>query len=207
MILKKSLFSVFLLLMISSGYSVGGECPEIRKLREFYQQRRFIKLEFIQMVHSDIFETVDTLSGALWAGGGKSFRLTMPDQVLVSNGILYWSYSVENQQVLVDSVAKLGDWNPLTLLYDPEQVYGCRNQRQTTKELEFEMEAVDSLTVPREFVMQISKSGYVPRKLVYYDDNESKIEVRIKDFSRPDSLPDSLFDFRPGPEVEVIEMP
>ncbi len=184
-----------------------GSCPEIAKLREYYQEKGFITLAFVQVIHSDIFETVDTLSGSVYAGFEGRFRVTMPEQVLVSNGILYWSYSAENQQVLVDSVARLGSWNPLTLLYDPEQVYRCQGQSEADKSLEFKMIAADSRIAPSAFTLFVDSETYNPEKLVYFDDNNSRVEVYIDQFSRSTDLPDSLFEFHPGPGVEVIEMP
>ncbi len=207
MILQRWTFVLVIILVIALGRPANGECPEIDKLREFYKEKQFITLKFLQLTHSDIFETVDSLGGTLQAGREGRFRLTMPGQVLVSDGIQYWSYSVENEQVLVDSVAKLGDWNPLTLIYDPEKVYGCINQKAAEETLEFDMVALDSLTLPQQFLMRVYQTDYVPYQLVYYDDNGSRIEVYVKDFRHPSVLPDSLFEFHPGPEVEVIEMP
>jgi len=207
MILQRWTFVLVIILVIALGRPADGECPEIDKLREFYKQKQFITLKFLQLTHSDIFETVDSLGGTLQAGREGRFRLTMPGQVLVSDGIQYWSYSVENEQVLVDSVAKLGDWNPLTLIYDPEKVYGCINQKVAEETLEFDMVALDSLTLPQQFLMRVHRTGYVPYNLVYYDDNGSRIALHISDFRRPSVLPDSLFEFHPDPGVEVIEMP
>lgn len=187
---------------------VGQDCPDIDSMRTRYHRARYLSLEFSQIIHSDIFETVDTVYGSLWTGGGGRFRLVTPHQELVSDGQVFWSYSVDNRQVLVDSAANRGDWNPLTLLYDPERVYRCRNQRTTNdNEIEFDMRAVDSLTAPQAFLLRVTGDDHTPVSLVYVDDNDSRIEVAIKDFKLLDSLPDSLFIFRPGPGVEVIDMP
>jgi len=126
---------------------------------------------------------------------------------LASNGILYWSYSAENQQVIIDSVSRLGQWNPLTLLYDPQQVYRCQGQRTVDDLLEFDMAAVDSSISPTRFTLRVRKDDYQPKALIYKDDNDSRIEVKITEFYRRQSLPDSLFEFHPGPGVEVITMP
>jgi len=206
MLLKWRLWLIGMLFLVAAP-AAGGECPELEKLREVYRGRPFISLTFLQLIHSEIFETVDSLKGTLWAGRKGRFRLSMPGQAMVSNGILYWSYSEENQQVLVDSVARLGEWNPITLVYDPEGVYECQGQKIYGDTLAFEMVALDTLTAPRQFIMQVAKAGYIPQKIIYYDDNDSRIEVFIGDFERPAALPDSLFIFRPGPGTEVIEMP
>lgn len=195
------------LLVIFSGIAAGGDCPDLVKLRAIYKGHPFISLTFQQLIHSEIFETVDTINGTLWAGQGGRFRLEMPGQAMISNGILYWSYSEENQQALLDSVARLGDWNPLTLVYDPEGVYQCRTQKADGEILDFEMVAVDSLTAPQQFDLRVTRGTYIPREIVYYDDNDSRIEVFIDEFTQPAELPDSLFIFRPGPGTEIIEMP
>ena len=201
------IFGLGLLAVFVAGSYAQEPCPAIKELRLKLHEKPYITLQFSQQTHSDVFKTVDTLSGRLWTGNGGRFRLTTPNQVMVSNGTLFWSYSVENQQVLVDSVATLGRWDPLTLLYDPEAVYRCRAQRDNKGNVELDMAAVDTLTVPARFTLQISRPGYRPEKLTYRDDNGSLIEVLIADFAGKDRLPDSLFDFHPAPGVEVIQMP
>jgi outer membrane lipoprotein-sorting protein len=196
-----------LLLMSVLALPIPAQCPEMQKLREFYRQKRFVSLEFLQITRSDVFETVDTVQGTVYAGWEGRFRLTMPDQIIVSNGVLVWSYSAENRQVLIDSVRELGSWNPITLLYDPERVYTCKGQTKRQNLWELEMTAVDTSIVPRQFMLQITENEYTPKALIYHDDAGSRIEVHIDDFSRQDQLPDSLFEFRPGPGVEVIRMP
>lgn len=194
-------------IIVFAGGALGGDCPAIQQLRRMHREKPFISLDFIQVIHSDVFETVDTLTGTLRAGHDGRFRLTMPGQEVVSNGILYWSYSVENQQVLVDSVADLGSWNPLTLLYDPERVYQCRSQETVGGLYELELEAIDSFVVPQSFILRVDRGGLSPKSLSYYDDNDSRIEVWINDFSQPLQVTDSVFEFHPGPGVEVIEIP
>lgn len=197
-----------------SGFILAGlvspaaaECPDLPALRHNLNRHEFLSVDFVQLTHSEIFAAVDTLRGSLRAGGQGKFRLDLPGQIIVSNGILYWSYSVENQQVLIDSVVKMGDWNPLTLLYDPENVYECRSQEKSPAAVLFKMAARDSLTVPHTFGLQVTDKNYTPEKLEYFDDNDSRIEVLLERFSGRANMPDSIFEFRPGPDVEVIMMP
>jgi outer membrane lipoprotein-sorting protein len=190
-----------------AAFAQDGACPHIDTLRATYQGLGYISLDFIQLVHSDVFNTVDTIPGSLSAGGGGRFRMSLPGRLLVSNGVLYWSYSEENKQVLVDSVAKIGSWDPLTLLYDPEKVYRCRAEKIAGDTIEFDMAAVDSATVPAAFTLSVRRRTYVPEKLIYLDDNDSRIVVLIRHFARVAHLADSQFEFHPAPGVEVIDMP
>lgn len=202
-----AIFISSVILTVPAVYAQESACPDIESLRANYQGLGYISLDFVQLVYSDVFKTVDTIPGSVSAGGEGRFRLSMPERLLVSNGILYWSYSEENQQALVDSVAKIGSWDPLTLLYDPEKVYECRNEKTAGDTIKFDMAAVDSATEPSKFTLFVRKGTFVPEKLVYFDENDSRIEVLIRHFSRLSHLPDSLFEFHPAPGVEVIDMP
>jgi outer membrane lipoprotein-sorting protein len=188
-------------------FAQSDTCPDLNALRANYQGRGFISADFVQLIHSDIFKTIDTIPGSVYSGREGRFRLSVPGRLLVSNGVLYWSYSEENKQALVDSVAKIGSWDPLTLLYDPEQVYHCRDENVLGDTIRFDMAAVDSVTDPAEFTLFVQRQSFIPEKVVYLDDNGSRIMVLIRNFSRLTLLPDSLFEFHPAPGVEVIDMP
>lgn len=195
------------LLAAPVAFAQNNTCPDLDTLRANYQGRGFIQVDFVQLIHSDVFKTVDTIPGSVYAGREGRFRLSMPGRLLVSNGVLYWSYSEENQQALVDSVARIGSWDPLTLLYDPERAYRCRDEKITGDTIRFDLAAVDSVTDPAAFTLFVQGKSFVPQKVVYLDDSGSRIVVLIRDFSRLSRLPDSLFEFHPAPGVEVIDMP
>jgi outer membrane lipoprotein-sorting protein len=194
-------------LVLIAGPGAQESCPAGREVRQRLHEKPYFTLSFRQLIRSDVFETVDTVTGRLWTGSEGRFRLSMPGQIIVSNGLLLWSYSLENRQVLVDSIETLGRWDPLTLLYDPDAVYRCRAQREKNGKIELDMGAIDSLTVPHQFTLQISGRSRLPEKLTYRDDNGSLIEVALVDFDSRDRLPDSLFEFHPPPGVEIIRMP
>ncbi len=195
------------LFWLTGAIVFGGDCRDNQRLRASFQEKPFIQVSFRQVTYSDVFAAVDTTEGRLWAGRNGRFRLLLPGQAIVSDGILYWSYSEENRQALVDSVCHLGDWNPITLLYDPERVYRCQSQVSGQATISFAMVANDTLTKPRELTLEAALADFTPRKLTYADDNGSRVEVIIRSFGRKEILPDSLFEFHPASGVEVIQMP
>ena len=194
-------------LLLAVPVFAQDSCPDMQTLRKNLQAKNYLSLKFVQITYSDIFETVDTIQGDLWAGQKGRFRLTMPGQEVISNGELYWSYSEENKQVLLDSVAGLGDWNPVTLLYDPESIYECMDESPDSEQIDFNMAAKDTTTIPGRFMLEVSDPGYIPSRLSYRDENNSRIVIDIKDFKLVDSLPDTLFEYRPVPGVEIITVP
>lgn len=196
------------LLLCSPGNRVcAQQCAYINALWAAFQEKPFISLEYLQLTKSDIFGTTDSLKGKLWAGRAGCFRLEMPGQIVGSDGTIYWSYSIENKQILVDSVNSLEDWNPITLLYDPQKIYRCRSESSTDGELAFELTATDSLVTPAALSLCVDRKTLYPRKLVYRDDNGSQIEVLIEKYVKSQHCPDSLFQLRSRPGVEIIRMP
>jgi len=184
-----------------------SECKQIKKFRANLEEKPYISFEFTQTIKSDIFETVDTVKGNLWAGEKGRFRLDSPEQTLVSDGVRFWSYSAANEQVLIDSVAKMGDWDPLTILYNPENVFRCTSDKIMEKEIGFDMQAISERTEPQSFKLIVSKSEMIPKRITYSDINGSLIDIYINKFKKHLKLSDSLFIFEAPSGVEVIEMP
>lgn len=185
----------------------AADCPDFERIRAYYAEMPSVSLSFLQLTQSDLFASVDSVSGTIWAGWGGRFRLSTPHQILVSNGTLFWSYSVENKQVLIDSIARMGKWNPLVLLYDPEKLYSCGREKKAPDGFDFELAANDTLATPRTFDLQVASDGLTPRQVTYDDDNDSHVKVFIKKFARRKALPDTLFEFHTPPGVEVIKVP
>jgi outer membrane lipoprotein-sorting protein len=188
-------------------YAENPKCNHIQNLRNSLEENQFISLDFVQTIKSDIFEAVDTVAGSLAAGRGGLFRLESPQQIIVSNGILYWSYSAENKQVLVDSIAKIGDWDPLALLYNPENVYECISEEIRKDIVSFEMEARNEETDPRKFILSVRLPKYIPINIAYNDINNSQVITYINNFENNINISDDFFNFVIPDGVDVVEMP
>ena len=199
--------SALLLICFQIGWGENPKCKLIDTFRECLAEKPYISFGFTQTIKSDIFETVDTIQGQLMAGEKGRFRLESPEQVVVSDGVQYWSYSVANEQVLVDSVAKMGDWDPLTILYNPESVFRCESEKRSEENIVFNMRAVDDRTEPGSFKLRVSNQKLIPLGIEYDDINGSFIKTYINNFKNHSKLPDSLFILQIPPGVEVIEMP
>ncbi len=182
-------------------------CPTFEDFSASLEMAPYISLTFTQMIYSDIFESIDTTRGTLVAGHDGRFRLESSRQAIVCDGIEYWSYSPSNEQVLVDSVYKIGIWNPLTLVYDPENVYGCNEESRRKDTTIFMMKARDTHTSPQEFALKIESDSRVPLEIEYYDDNNSRILILITNFYQIEEVPTGAFKFVPPADTEIIYMP
>lgn len=220
---RTSVLTFLALIIISFNAPVSGEdklgqdesCENLSKLRMLYKKHAYISLNFAQYTYSEIFETVDSICGTLKADQTGKYRLSLYDsdglfQELVNDGFSHWSYSVENRQAILSEVANLDSWNPVTLLYDPEAVYQCDEEQVAgvnDKNIAFSMIASDSSSIPQSFSLEVTGSDFRPLRIIYFDDNNSRIEIWISEFSRLNDLPDSLFYFSAPDQVEIIKMP
>ncbi|MFH1701539.1 MAG: outer membrane lipoprotein carrier protein LolA [Candidatus Zixiibacteriota bacterium] len=184
-----------------------AECPIFDKAMDYYQSHEYYSMEYSQLIYSDIFKSVDTLTGTIKACSDGRFSLTMPRQILVSNGTILWNYAIDNEQVIIDSISRKDIWNPIMLFFNPRSYYKCSLENNDGKTAQVSMISHDSLIAPNEFQIKFRLDDFIPLEIFYLDENDSRIEIYITDFIFISNLSDSVFNFIPPAGIEVIEMP
>ncbi|MEE9441822.1 MAG: outer-membrane lipoprotein carrier protein LolA [candidate division Zixibacteria bacterium] len=184
-----------------------AECPLFEKAMDKYQSNEFYSMDFSQLIHSDIFKSVDTLFGTIKACSDGRFHMITPNQILVSNGTVLWNYTIDNEQVIIDSITRNEIWNPIMLFFNPRHYYKCTSEKNDKTFTKVSMIAHDSLIAPNEFQLKIRLEDFIPLGIFYMDENDSRIEIYINDFRFISNLSDSVFQFIPPTGIEVIEMP
>lgn len=204
--IRKMIRAVLILVVLLYANS-AAECPVFEKAINKYQSNMYYTMEFMQLIHSDIFKSVDTLSGSIDVCSDGRFHLTMPNQVLVSNGTILWNYAIDNEQVIIDSISRNDIWNPVMLFFNPREYYKCISEACDGSKTEFSLIAYDSLISPGEFQLTVKSEDFIPSRITYFDENDSRIEISINDFIFISNLSDSTFHFVPPTGIEIIKMP
>jgi len=198
---------IFGLLFFTAISIAASDCADIEAFEKKLKEKPYIFLDFEQITRSVIFQAQDTIKGTIRTGGKGKFRIETPNQIIVSNGILEWNYSRENKQVLIDSLTRYDEYDPLTIIYDPLSVYSCQGQDNDNNKIVFHLEGIAKNTSPQELVITVKSDNYEPLFLDYVDENGSDITVNIFDFKQATNIPESDFEFDPPDGVEVIFMP
>ena len=194
-------------LFLLTANAKSSDCQGITRFEDKLKDSPVISIEFLQITRSDIFQTQDTIRGTIKTGGQGRFRIETPSQVMVSNGIVEWDYSPENEQVIVDTLDRQSDIDPLTIIYDPLRIYSCQNQEENQGGIIFSMVALDSTLSPAKLDITVAGNDFTPLKMEYVDENGSEIKIIILKFRQADTISDSSFEFSAPDGIEVIYMP
>lgn len=209
--MKKSLFSVGFMLILPALLSAITPDKIMDDVEKKMNSKKTIHIQFQQSYVWELTGETSSIEGDLKLDGEEKFRITTPDQVIVSNGKKMWTYSIEANRVLVDQIGASSD----ALL--PKQIFfHYRNDYLQTMG---EDEIVEGHTcyVVRfssqsgdEYFPQIriwvDKDESVPRQIEQTDINDNRTIYTFKQILFDVSLPKDTFNFTPPGTAEVIEL-
>lgn len=75
----------------------------LEKVRKKYNSIKDIELTFTQRVTFEMARIEQNTEGTLFLKKENNYRIELEEQTIVTNGKTVWSYSVQNNQVLIDN--------------------------------------------------------------------------------------------------------
>ena len=199
--------SVLLLGVLFSG-QIGAQTasPEAvaRQLQTRYGATESLQASFVQSVGAQ------RLEGTLSVRGG-AFRLDLGSQVLVTDGTTLWSYSRDDEQVVVQDYdpARVG-FNVGQLFTDYLDVFrvtgasratiaGTRHDVLTLRPREAGMSVRDA-------TLYVRSSDAVPTRVRVHDTNGGTLAFDLTNVRRNVTLPASTFQFTAPSGTEVVDL-
>jgi chaperone LolA len=175
-----------------------------RRLRERYSAVRSFQAEFVQTLGSQ------RLTGTLTVRG-EAFRIELPEQTLVSDGRTLWSYSREDNQVVVQ------DYRPQDVGFSVGQLFtDWTRQFRVTGATRATMGGVqhDVLAlVPREAgssvrdaTLYVRSTDAVPTRVRVHDVNGQTLAFDLRNVRLNGRLPSGTFTFRTPRGAEVVDL-
>lgn len=175
-----------------------------QRLQQRYRALNAIQANFVQTVGSS------RLSGSL-SVRGDAFRIELPDQMLVSNGATLWSYSQDDNQVVVQD-------------YDDQELGFSIGQLFTNYLAVFRVTGATSATVNgvahdvlalvprdagstvRDATLYVRSEDAVPTKVRVRDVNNTTLAFDLQDVQLNPRISSDTFNFRFPSGVEVIDL-
>ena len=175
-----------------------------QRLQQRYRALNALQADFVQDVGGA------SLHGTLTVRG-DAFRIELPNQVLVSNGATLWSYSEDDNQVVVQD-------------YDEQELGFSIGQLFTNYLSIFRVTGATQATmngvrhgvlalVPREVgtsvrdaTLYVRSEDAVPTKVRVHDVNGSTLAFDLSNVRLNPRLPNDTFTFRFPRGVEVIDL-
>ena len=211
---KIKLFFLFLFfcLIYNSVFAKDPTADEIiRNVQKKLDKYPLVFAEFLQTFHWSVAEEIQEFTGQIYIGKQNDFKITTPDQVIVSDGKSVWTTDKVNQQVIIDYLDDSQD------IFLPRQLFArYKKEYQTSLSGVEKIEQNDCfhlVLLPKnqdEFIQKldiwIDKIEWITRKISYLDANDNVTSYLIKDLQLLDKSDPKLFKYTPQSDFEVIDM-
>lgn len=186
---------------------VGADSGPFDAVKKRLASAGCVRLDFINIIHSDIFDMVDSTHGSACLASDGRYLVTLGDDTYLYDGTHLHSYSRENNQVVIESIDPDSDaGSGVTFLTHLEELFETEagssdNSFRLRRRKNSEGDLPDSMTVV------INREKLQIDRLEFFDINE---EFNV--FELLNQQLDSLCtetDFRPNfpDSVETVKLP
>ncbi|MDX1439078.1 MAG: outer membrane lipoprotein carrier protein LolA [Rubricoccaceae bacterium] len=204
-LLTRLLSAVAVFAVLFAGQVCAQDAEEVaHRLQQRYRALNSIQADFLQTVGST------SLRGSL-SVRGDAFRIELPDQVLVSDGATLWSYSEQDNQVVVqDYVEDELGFSIGQLFTDYLAVF--RVTGATTASIGgvdhdvLAMVPRDAGSTVRDATLYVRSVDAVPSKVRVRDVNGTTLAFDLENVNLNPRLASDTFTFRYPQGVEVIDL-
>lgn len=182
----------------------------LKKVDKKYEDLSDFRAAFSQTIFVDSTDSGYSAAGTLWVKKPDMFRLELERQTMISDGDTLWTYVPVHQQVLVDRVY------PESAASRPDQLF-----LKYFKEADAELAGTVKLDDHECYLLHLTPEEpevavflrvwvdgetWLARRLEVTDDGGLITEYEFTDVQTNLDLADTLFVYRPMPDVEVIDM-
>ncbi|HEX8040579.1 MAG TPA: outer membrane lipoprotein carrier protein LolA [Chryseosolibacter sp.] len=212
--MKKTLLAVFLLVLVK--YTFAQYDPKALEILEAmgakYKSLPTYEASFSYALTNDVENIKEEFKGKLTVKGDK-YRISLPEQEVINNGVTVWTYLPEVKEVNIDNYDKnSGDINPLKIyeIYQKDFKYLYIQDKTEggvpCEEIDLVPEKKDAQYF--KIKLLIKKKEKVIQSLTMFDKGGNRYKYTITRFVPNAEVADSYFAFDPKkyPGVEIIDL-
>lgn len=212
--MKKTFLAVILLVLVKVSFAqYDPKALEILEaMGEKYKSLPTYEANFSWILTNDVENVKEEFKGKLTVKGDK-FRISLPEQEVINNGVTVWTYLPEVKEVNIDNYDKnSGDINPLKIyeIYQKDFKYLYIQEKTENGVMCEEVDLVPEKKDAQYFKIKllIKKKDKVIQSLTMFDKGGNRYKYTITRFVPNASIDDSYFTFDPKkfPGVEVIDL-
>jgi outer membrane lipoprotein carrier protein len=183
----------------------------VAKLQKKYESVRDLSASFTQNVRFGVTQSTQSFEGRLWLKKNNKYRIEMDQQTIVTDGNSVWTYSSITGQVFIDNFRD-----------DPKAMTPERFLATAPKDFQASMLSKERLDgkevvvvkfIPRErkstiqsMKIWVTTSDWLMVKVEVLDAGETVTTYSVKELRLNSGISDTLFQFVPPPEAEVIDL-
>lgn len=212
--MKKTFLAVIFLVLAKVTFAqYDPKALEILEaMGEKYKSLPTYEASFAYALSNDVENVKEEFKGKLTVKGDK-YRISLPEQEVINNGVTVWTYLPEVKEVNIDNYDKnSGDINPLKIyeIYQKDFKYLYIQDKTeggvTCEEIDLVPENKDAQYF--KIKLLIKKKDKVIQSLTMFDKGGNRYKYTITKFVANPNVPDSYFTFdtKKHPDVEVIDL-
>lgn len=201
--------SLLVLPFRSDAQQLDGQAI-VRKVRATFESLTTLRARFEQTFEWKIVGESQKVSGTLAAAKGDRYSIETHDQLIVTDGKTVWSFSKENNQVLIDHMGKSADaplMRDLMVRYAEGYVAELKGQEavhgSTCYLVELRAKGEEFITT---VTLWVDRTLWIPVRVRQVDVNENVNLYELQGVEVNVPLPASLFSFQVPPGAEVIDV-
>lgn len=212
--MKKTFLAVILLVLVKVTFAqYDPKALEILEaMGEKYKSIPTYEANFAYALTNDVENIKEEFRGKLTVKGDK-YRISLPEQEVINNGVTVWTYLPEVKEVNIDNYDKnSGDINPLKIyeIYQKDFKYLYIQDKAESGVMCEEVDLVPENKDAQYFKIKllIKKRDKVIQSLTMFDKGGNRYKYTITKFVANGNIPDSYFSFdaKKHPGVEIIDL-
>jgi outer membrane lipoprotein carrier protein len=212
--MKKTFLAAILLILVKVTFAqYDPKALEILEaMGERYKSIPTYEANFAYALTNDVENIKEEFKGKLTVKGDK-YRISLPEQEVINNGMTVWTYLPEVKEVNIDNYDKnSGDINPLKIyeIYQKDFKYLYIQDKTESGVVCEEVDLVPENKDAQYFKIKllIKKKDKVIQSLTMFDKGGNQYKYTITKFVANANVPDTYFTFdaKKHPGVEVIDL-
>lgn len=207
------MFPVLLSILVSLNINFGDLSAKevLEKIKKSYDGMKDATADFDQVMQFKVSRLNQKLAGKIAIKKKDKMRLETEEQMLITDGITAWTYSILNEKVIVDRFdPESSELSPSRFFIEfPKdffmEVLGEENfAGMNTYRLKLSPKNTDNFI--QEMKLWVDDKDWFVRQIEVSDINGSKTVYRLKQLQINKGIPDQFFQFTTPKNVEVIDL-
>ncbi len=210
--MKRIIVLVLLSLFVGSAVAAISANEVIDRVQKRAATDTPLRVSFQQIFEWKLTGNVEDVTGEMVLHGLDKFRITTPDQTIVSDGETMWTYSRLENQVLIDNVQKDSQTlMPRDILFSYTQDYEAVVWQQNIRfngepALILRLLPRDEDQYVQETKVWVNTETWKPMQIQFTDINENETVYTINSIEEDPAIVSATFEFEPDTTMEVIDV-
>lgn len=210
--MKRLMLMVVMTAMCTAGIRAGETAQDVlERMKKKYESIHDAELRFSQRVKFEMAKIEHQVTGTLFLKKENKYRVELGDQTIVTNGETVWSYSLPNNQVLIDHF-KMNDrtFSPERILTGaPEDFTATVVGRESMGKggvIVLKMIPRDEQTFVRSMKFWVDDATWMIRRVELVDANGKETRYTVTDVRINVGLQDSRFTYQIPEGAEIVDL-